>query len=181
MRTAYLLLAFISLILHASNTAKASEDFEKLMPTLLEWSKHPDILNAIREANSVFKTQQQINAIDKEWQDYAGISPLMLSMLDSQAAQTLLSFERSAPYFQEIFITDKYGANVAMTSKTSDYWQGDELKFTRCIKNEAVYIGSREYDMSAAKDLIQISIPIFDGTDIIGVMVIGINPLKLEE
>lgn len=36
-----------------------------------------------------------------------------------------------SPEYAEIFVMDNQGANVAMSDKTSDYWQGDEDKFVR--------------------------------------------------
>lgn len=36
-------------------------------------------------------------------------------------------------YYAEIFVIDYQGAIVVMTNKTSDYWQGDELKFEKAF------------------------------------------------
>ena len=53
----------------------------------------------------------------------------MKALMNNSAAKELLKFESSKPYFTEVFLMDNQGANVAMTNKTSDYWQGDEAKF----------------------------------------------------
>jgi len=49
-----------------------------------------------------------------------------------------------------------------MTNKTSDYWQGDEAKFTESFKggSGAVHIGDVEFDQSAQAYLVQISVPV---------------------
>lgn len=152
-------------------------EIKELVPDLKEWATDPAIVSAVSDANQVFKTRREMNALDREWQEYQGISPLMLSMLESKAAQKLLEFEQSKPFYKEIFITDKFGANVAMTSKTSDYWQGDEQKFSKCFNKGkgTVFVSKSKFDTSTQKNLVQISIPILNGEDTIGVMVVGIN------
>ena len=172
-------LATLMMLLSPSSYSETTDKVDNLIPTLTQWAQDPTIVDAIKNANTTFKTQSHINAVDKEWQDYSGISPLMLSMLESEAAKKLLSFESSASYYQEIFITDKFGTNVAMTAKTSDYWQGDEKKFTQCFNKGEATISSQEFDKSAQKNLIHISIPVISGSKVIGVMVVGVSPSSL--
>mgnify|MGYP001076058376 CR=1 FL=1 len=41
----------------------------------------------------------------------------------------------SSGKFTEIFVMDSQGCNVAMSSKTSDFLQGDEAKFKKSYNN----------------------------------------------
>ncbi|WP_197466328.1 MULTISPECIES: hypothetical protein [unclassified Oleiphilus] len=77
---------------------------------------------------------------------------------------------------------DNQGANVAMTNKTSDYWQGDEAKWQESFKDGAgaVHIGDVEFDESAQAYLVQVSVPVMDGGTAIGAITIGINLDDLE-
>ncbi|MFT6910604.1 MAG: hypothetical protein ACJAS1_007337 [Oleiphilaceae bacterium] len=52
----------------------------------------------------------------------------MTLIMQSSAAKRLLELEKSQAYFFEVFLMDNQGANVAMTNKTSDYWQGDGFR-----------------------------------------------------
>ena len=78
---------------------------------------------------------------------------------------------------------DNQGANVAMTNKTSDYWQGDEDKFTNAYKGGAggVDISKSKFDDSAKAYLVQISVPVVDGGTVIGALCVGINLDELEK
>jgi hypothetical protein len=77
---------------------------------------------------------------------------------------------------------DNQGANVAMTNKTSDYWQGDEAKFTDSFKNGvgAIHISTVEFDESAQAYLVQVSVPVMEGGKAIGALTIGVNIDELE-
>ena len=107
----------------------------------------------------------------------------MSLLMSNAAAAELRKLESSKPYFNEIFIMDNQGANVAMTNKTSDYWQGDEAKFTQAFAKGrgAIHYGEVSFDTSAQAYLIQVSVPIIDGTRAIGVLTAGINLDLLEK
>lgn len=61
------------------------------------------------------------------------------------------------PVFGEIFVTNKYGANVAQTKITSDYYQADE-EWWQKAKADGIYLSDVLYDESA--DLYAIDIAI---------------------
>ena len=77
---------------------------------------------------------------------------------------------------------DNQGANVAMTDKTSDYWQGDEAKFKESYNNGegAVHISDVEFDDSTQAYLVQVSVPVKDGDAIIGAITVGIDVDRIE-
>jgi hypothetical protein len=79
----------------------------------------------------------------------------------------------------EIFLTDKYGCNVAVTNKTTDFWQGDEDKFLKsfCGGKGKIYVGKAYYDRSTRLVLRHVSIPVYDpdSENAIGVLVVGVN------
>lgn len=78
---------------------------------------------------------------------------------------------------------DNQGANVAMTNKTSDYWQGDESKFTQSYRGGkgATHIGDVEFDESAQAYLVQVSVPVIESGKAIGAVTIGVNIDELEQ
>jgi signal transduction histidine kinase len=61
----------------------------------------------------------------------------------------------------EIFITNKYGANVGQTGKTSDYYQADEIWWQNTVKND-MKVGNIEYDESASIYSLDITLRIDD-------------------
>ena len=76
---------------------------------------------------------------------------------------------------------DNQGANVAMTDKTSDYWQGDEAKFQKAFNGGAgaVFIDAVKFDESAQAYLVQVSVPVMDGDQAIGAITMGIDVDKV--
>ena len=152
-----------------------------LVPTIELWVQDSTLVDAVATSNKLDMSQAAIDKKDQEWQAFEGVSPVMEEMLNNEAAKTMAGFESSQPYYIELFLTDAKGANVAMTSKTSDYWQGDEEKFTAAFAdNGQVFVGPVEFDDSAGAYLVQVSVPVrIDGAPS-GVLVVGINLDMLE-
>jgi hypothetical protein len=176
-------LATAVLFFSVSYAEEAPESVKKLAPELESWGKNSIIVQAVKEKNAKGMTLDQIKERDAEWQKVSGFDNGMKAMMESPIAKELLNLEASEPYFFEIFLMDNLGANIAMTNKTSDYWQGDEAKFIESYKKGTggTYISEVEFDESAQAYLVQISIPVMDDGKAIGVMTIGVNVDKLEE
>jgi hypothetical protein len=150
--------------------------------TLVQLGTDPAIVSAVKAENAKGKTLAQIQELDEKWKTTPGIADYMKAMMEFPCAQRLREIQKSAPYYSEIFVMDNQGGNVAMTDKTSDYWQGDEAKFKESFKDGAgaVHISDVEFDDSSQAYLVQVSIPVKDGDNVIGAMTIGIDVDKIE-
>jgi hypothetical protein len=136
----------------------------------------PALVAAVKEQNARGQTLAEIQAADKVWMATPGVSPLMQKLMDSPLAQRLRGLREQMPFLAESFVMDHLGANVAMTEKTSDYWQGDEAKFTDCVKDGGqTWVGKLLFDDSTQTYSVQISLPIRDGDKIIGAICFGID------
>ena len=142
----------------------------------------PVIVKAIKAENVKGKTLAQIKDMDKKWKAHAGIAGYMQAMMDSESGKHLRNIQESTSFYAEIFIMDNQGANVAMTDKTSDYWQGDEAKFKKSFANGAgaVFVDEVEFDDSTQAYLVQVSVPVKDGSKVIGAITFGIDVDKIE-
>ena len=156
---------------------------DKAHTELIVLGTDPVIVAAVKAENAKSKTLDQIKAMDKEWRATPGLSSYMKSMLDSDCGKHLRNIQESAAYYAEIFVMDNQGANVAMTDKTSDYWQGDEAKFIESYKDGAgaVHIGKIKFDDSTQAYLVQVSIPVKEDDVVIGAITIGIDVDQVEE
>jgi hypothetical protein len=105
----------------------------------------------------------------------------MKALIDSECGAFLKKVQGGAPYYSEIFVTDKLGANVAMTGKTSDYWQGDEPKFIESFKGGSgvVFVSDVAFDKSTQTYVVHVSVPVKDGATTIGVLVAGVSVEKV--
>ncbi len=140
------------------------------------------IVSAVKAENAKKKTIEKIKEIDGKWINTAGIDDLMDSIMSSACAQHLNEIKKKNDFYEEIFAMDNQGANVAMTDKTSDYWQGDEAKFINSYKEGVgeIFISDVNFDDSTQSYLTQVSVPVMDGDKAIGVITFGINIDKLK-
>jgi hypothetical protein len=142
----------------------------------------PEIVSAVKAENAKGKSMAEIQTMDEKWKKTPGIVGYMQEMMDSDCAKFLRNVQDSAPYYAEIFVMDNQGANVAMTDKTSDYWQGDEAKFKKSFNGGqgAIFVDEVEFDDSAQAYLVQVSVPVRDGDKVIGAITFGIDVDQVE-
>ncbi|MEP0701455.1 MAG: hypothetical protein ABJC67_08925, partial [Lentilitoribacter sp.] len=87
--------------------------------------------------------------------------------------------EASGGRITEIFVMDALGLNVAASDVTSDYWQGDEAKYSESYGAGpgAVFVDAVEFDESAQSYQGQVSVSLTDPAtgEVVGAMTIGLN------
>jgi len=182
-----LFLIVVGMVLVVGTTVALAEKapqkvFDLANATLAKVGTDPVIVKAVKEENAKNKTLDQVKAKDGEWKATAGIADYMRALMNSECGKRLSAIQKSAPYFAEIFVMDNQGANVAMTDKTSDYWQGDEAKFQKSFNggSGAVFVDDVEFDDSSQAYLVQVSVPVKDGDTVIGAITFGIDVDKIE-
>jgi HAMP domain-containing protein len=121
---------------------------------------NPVLFNDLSDSNNFFSEMDEhkvyIAEKDREWQATSkdGTTQFMRDIINNQRSERLRSvmtfFEEKYgyPVFLEIFITNKYGVNIAETGKTTDYYQADEDWWQLASKN-GTYISDIEYDESS--------------------------------
>jgi hypothetical protein len=161
----------------------APQSVHKLVPSIKDWGNNAVLIAAVNAQNAKGMSLDDIKAKDATWIKTTGLDNFMKSLMNNDAAKEMKNLERSKPFFLEIFLMDNQGANVAMTNKTSDYWQGDEAKFTNAYKAGAggVDISKVKFDKSSQAYLVQVSVPVMDGGKAIGAISVGINLDELEK
>ena len=154
------------------------ENIKNLTNTnLVKWASAPEIVNAVKAQNSQKASLDKIKELDKKWIETSGTDDFMKSILSNNCSEYLKSLRKENSYLTEIFVMDDKGANVAMTNKTSDYWQGDEDKFIKSYNNGngTVHYGKLTFDESSQAYLIQVSVPVVDKNTTIGAVTFGID------
>jgi len=130
------------------------------------------IQDAAEQANASYGpnqavNQNQIQILDKQWRaaDAANndSDPLVSSVLNNDISSELREFRDTFPENVEVFVTDKSGANIAATNRTSDYYQADEEWWQAAYNNGkgAIYIGQPEYDQSSKTFGLNIAVPLY--------------------
>ena len=169
--------------------AAAANDYEPAMRAYLEgeivgWASSDTIITAISAQNLVTSgyDQVRIDALDSAWRGEVGASdtPTITPVVTGQTAEFLREHvAASGGRITEIFVMDARGLNVAASDVTSDYWQGDEAKFTETFARgvNAFHFSDVELDESTQRYQAQISITITDPEtgQPIGAMTVGID------
>ena len=113
-----------------------------------------------------------ISALDATWRNGSGESALIRQVVESPLADELREFREIAPEHVELFVTDLYGANIAATNRTSDYYQADESWWQAAYDNGKgnVYIGQPEFDASSQTFALILAIPLFEENELVGIL-----------
>src|SRR4030043_1344615 len=151
------------------------------------YSKDLILQNSVLESNREFEKlddiQAYINKKDLEWTSAPkkSITPFMQkiinNVLSNELKERINYFKNKYGYdvFSELIVTNKYGASVAQTGKTTDYRQDDE-EWWQTAKNESFYISDIGYDENADVYSINFGIRIEDDDGyFIGVMKAVLN------
>lgn len=179
---------------HCSSVNFAVTDYEQLQIKELlgrkieRWKRLPSVEAALIAANKVTKglSQQEITARDKKWMqafadnDYGYSVDLVNQPLSAELREIK---KQSQDMITEIIVTDKRGVNVAISDMTSDYWQGDEAKFSQAYGKPAhsIIFGDINYDESTKRFQVHLSVPLYTAKKFepLGVMIFGVDVEKV--
>lgn len=162
------------LAIPAASFAVDMKTVESSVATDMKAKISPAIIAAIKAQNTEHAALDAagIKKLDDQWKSEvsAASKPLIDKVLKNTVSAELKKVQAaSGGKYAEIFITDNKGLNVGQTGMTSDYWQGDEDKFTKVFpKVGATYSEAPEFDESAQAYVGEVDGTISDGTTAIG-------------
>lgn len=141
----------------------------------------PAVVAGVKAQNAKKMPLAEIQEIDKAWMATKGIDGRMKGLMENACAKAVKHVQARHKEIAEAFVMDDQGANVCMTNKTSDYWQGDEDKWQQSFKGGqgAVFVDKPKFDESAQAYLVQVSAPVASGGRVIGAVTVGINLERL--
>jgi hypothetical protein len=141
-------------------------------------SRDTDLLAAVRAKNAEKETAEEVQRKDKEWtarQD----APLRKALVSSPCAQRLRQLIAPDPMVVEAILMDDHGANVCVSKETTDYWQGDELKWQKTFKEGLeVFVDEPAFDESAQAFAVQLSVPVSDAGKRVGALTLTLKVRK---
>jgi hypothetical protein len=131
-------------------------------------------------------TPDKITTLDQQWVDErkAADKPLIASTLSNPLSVYLARVQgKSLGAYVEIFVMDRNGLNVGQSSITSDFWQGDEDKFTRTYPKgfDAVVLDEAEWDEERGIWIAQLSMTLVNAaSQAIGAATVDLNLTELQ-
>lgn len=180
----FTLLFGLPLIAMAQSESQTSIDeatlrqlLQQKIRTVQTFALNPMIIEPVRAQNEQKLTMEEIKSRDEAWVSSDRATPFKRSLENSKLGRFLKRNVEANPAFTEVFVTDNQGANVAVSPITSDYWQGDEEKWSNVFNDvdSRLYIGPVEFDESTGSESVQLSVPIIDDEETIGVLMVGVS------
>lgn len=157
------------------------EELERLLHVKIRTVQHmalnPVLIRAVRAQNAEGLTLETIKSRDEEWSGTDALTHFKRQLQQNEAGTLLKRLVATNKALNEAFLTDNKGANVAAFPATSDYWQGDEEKWSNSF-NEGhgkIFVGPVEFDDSTKTYAVQISAPLIHQGETIGVLVVGVT------
>lgn len=178
-----------AILVAALASPASANEFTPLMrdfydQAISQWAQSDVLVRAITEQNmrTAAYDQARIDALDQAWRAEVGAAdtPTITPVLTHAASDFLREqVASSGGAITEVFVMDAHGLNVAASDVTSDFWQGDEAKFTEThgVGPGAIHIGDVEFDESTQRYQGQVSVTIVDPATgrPIGAMTVGID------
>jgi len=141
----------------------------------------PEVIEAVRASNARQLAKDQVIALDEKWIKLKGRLPEADQIKNSKVSALLSSEMNKQSYFKEAILTGNQGETVAMNIVTTDYWQGDEEKFTAIFdtnlpsRKPDSHISRARWDDSTKAMIAQVSVPVYDGDYMIGTLTVGVD------
>lgn len=117
----------------------------------------------------------QLLLLDKQWiAATSDAEPLIQARLTSVAASELREYIDAFPNNVELFVTDRYGATVGATNRTTDFYQADEAWWQAAYNDGrgAMFIDQPEYDHSSKTLAVDIAVPVYShgNPELVGIL-----------
>lgn len=171
------MLANLTKLVDAS-TAAAPEMKDFVKAKLLPLCTNPVFVKAITEQNAKAVPLDKIKQTDALWQKAEDELPIQKELMTNACAEEIRRLAKELGSLTETFVMDNQGANVGQNALTSDYWQGDEEKWTNSFNagKGGIDIGQPKLDKSTNKVDQKISLPVIDETGkVIGAVCFGVS------
>ena len=143
----------------------------------------PSLLEQVQISNESPLSESEIKRLDQLWikESKQVKHPDGLAMLNLPLSKVFKKWQSQFKgVVTELILTDNQGKNIAISKLTSDYWQGDENKFTKTFKQSKDFnFDSVTYDASTHHFQVQLSFPVLDDNNShIGVLILGVDVEK---
>src|SRR5215510_1027282 len=118
------------------------------------------IVGFVQAKNEQHESEADILKRDNRWKS-GGETELRKQITSGPCAERLKALTKGDPFVLEAFLMDNQGALVCATHETSDYWQGDEPKWQKPMKEGLeAFVDEPAFDESTQSYALQLSVPV---------------------
>lgn len=164
--------------------------FKEKFDGLLDLTRTSSIRESLKASNLEFSELNDpysvIDQRNEEWVHSDGVTPLMIALNENEMSKLFKNIiledkeKNKDIVFEEIFLTNAYGANIAQSQITTDYKQWDD-EWWMITRQSGAYL-DMEYDKDVNANAISVSLRILDSNgEFLGIIKCVINIENLPE
>lgn len=151
---------------------KIQSDISNRIENIQAHATNPQLIDFTSRSNTIFENMSNpddfIEQVEKSWTtDGNESTPVARELAENELTKrleklrTFYEDKHGHPVFSEIFVTNRFGANIAQTNKTTDYYQADE-EWWHIAAKEGLFVGDGNFDQSSNTFCIDIGVRIDD-------------------
>jgi hypothetical protein len=164
----------------ADPMARVREVAAARIPLIQTAAHDADVVKAIVDSNTRAESLDDIKKKDATWAAQRTY-PLRKMVTGRPCSGRLRKLVGPDPAVVEAFAMDDRGALVCSTVETSDYWQGDELKWIRTYQQgRELFVDEPALDPSTGVYAVQVSVPIAEGGKRLGAVTFTLKVRRSE-
>ena len=133
----------------------------------------PALIKAVKEANAKGAVPGMDNA---KWAPLPDSDPAAAEMVNNSAGKLLTQWMNAdAKGLNKLVLTGKHGQRFAFTSKPASYMSKDKPHFSESIAGKIWQMKETQPDPSTKIETVQITVPVKEGSEIIGVLLLSLT------
>jgi hypothetical protein len=155
------------------------KELDRHIEIVKTWAANPTVVKAVQAQNAKGPIAGMDNA---KWKTVRRSDELVRSFQNNEAGQFLKKkCGESNGLYPEAFLNAEKGEKVAFFEKTTSYVHKGSAKFDVPFGSKRSWQGPAEFDESSQTHQVQVSVPVLDGGNSIGVLVVGVSLTTLEK
>lgn len=160
-------------------TPNMQQKIEPYKKKIQEWTASPDIVKAVKESNAKGPISGMANA---KWRDLKETDPMVQGFVTNPTGQLLTKWMNDhAQGINKIVLSGNKSHRVAFTSMPAIYIGKGRPNFDTSFEEGKVWQQNESKpDPSTNIDTIQISAPVKDGGQVIGVLLVSLTAASLK-
>ncbi len=171
----FLALCVATVLRAASLDAPVQAKVDARVTEIKAWASSPVIVAAVKAHNASLPAEHAALTQEK-WKSLTVLDPLVRTFSKNEAGTFLKS--KKGEWVTEAFLSDAKGLKVAFLSKPTGWSHGGKPKHDVPMTGQ-VWQGEIEVDESSGLQQVQVAVPVLDGGQPIGSLVVGLSLLKI--
>lgn len=171
-------ITFLSITISAPSAAKLTPELQTKLDKAISLCKPLSTDETIVAAEKAYNSAPPSTMTNNAWKKLTPLSPDVMALIKSDIGIYLKAIKLD--YITEMFLNGADGGKVAFLSKTTSWNHKGDGKHDFPMGGKT-WIGAIAVDESSGVEQIQVSLPIVDGSDPIGSIVIGFGIAQLNE